>query len=248
MELVLFLTVSHGCWLSLKSHGFATCLSLLLATSQSLSQFHGVVACLLLLFSVSCSSACISLSPIVSGSLSLSLLVQFSCYMSLTLPSSFMKFLHVFHYLLCFLAVSHSLSGLKEFRHFSHCRLWLLAFSNSLSDPMRLLHVSHCLSLLLAVSHSLHGVAACFSLSLRSHGVDTYLLSLLASSHCLSKCNRVAACLSVSPMVAGFLSLSLPVPWNCCTFPTVYHFFWLSLTLSHGVATCLQRLLVFQKA
>ena len=61
-----------------------------------------------------------------------------------------------------------------ELLHISHHLPWLLAFSHCLSGPMELLHVSHC------------------------------LLWLLAVSHCLSQYNRVAACLSLSPMVACY--------------------------------------------
>ena len=60
-----------------------------------------------------------------------------------------------------------------ELLHVSHWLLWLLAVSHCLSSPMELLHVSHCLLLLLAISHCFsqhHGVAACLLLSLMVSG------------------------------------------------------------------------------
>ena len=54
------------------------------------------------------------------------------CWWSLTISSSAMEVLQVYHRLLLLMVLSHCLS-----------------------DPMEFLHVSHCLSLLLAVSHCL---------------------------------------------------------------------------------------------
>ena len=79
------------------------------------------------------------------------------------------------------------------------------------SSAIEFLHVSLFLLLCLAVSNNLSGY-----------------MEFLHVFHCLFYFYRVAACPSPSPIVAGCLSLSLPVPWKCC----------MSLTLSM-VAGCL---------
>ena len=95
------------------------------------------------------------------------------------------------------------------------------------------------------------------SLTFSSSAIELLRPWYLSVSHCLSQCHGVAACLSLSPivsgylslplqshgvvgffslppMVAGFLSLSLPVPRICCTSLTVSHCCWLSLTIPYG--------------
>ena len=79
-----------------------------------------------------------------------------------------------------------------ELLHVSYCLPWLPGFYHSLSGPMELLYVSNC------------------------------LICLLAVSYCLSECYGFATCFSLSFIVAGCLSLSLPEPCSGC----------ISLTLS----------------
>ena len=104
-------SISHCCLLSLTVSSstiellhVSHCLLLLSAVSHSVSQFHGV-------------SEYLSLSPMIACCLSLPLQVLWSCWRSLTLPygcllsltvsSSSKEFMHVSHYLLCLLSVSH---------------------------------------------------------------------------------------------------------------------------------------------
>ena len=94
-----------------------------------------------------------------------------------------------------------SLTVSMEFLHVSHSLLWLLNVSCCPSGPMELLHVSHCCCMSLTVSPS--------------------AIELLYVSHCHFQLYGVAACLSLSPMFAGCLSLSLPLLWICCMFLTV---------------------------
>ena len=85
--------------------------------------------------------------------------------------------------------------------------------------------------------------------------VSTSAMKLLHIFHFHYQCYGVAAFLSLYPIVAGCLPLSLPVPWSCFLSLTVSHCRWLSLIVftsameflhvSHclfqfyGVATCL---------
>ena len=146
------------------------------------------------------------------------------CWFSLNVFTSAIELLHVSLCLPWLLDFYHCLYGPMELLHVSHCLPWLLAVTHCLSDPMELLYVSHCFSLLLALSHCLHGCSACLSLSfivagslslsLRSNGVPTYPLLLLAFFNSLSQFhgvdaslslslqfNAVATCLALSPMV-----------------------------------------------
>ena len=84
------------------------------------------------------------------------------------------------------------------------------------SSPKALMAVSYSLLLLLIFFYCLSGL---FELVHVSH----CLLLLLAFSHCFSQYQGVAACLKLSPMVAGSPSLSLSVPWSCCMSLTVSH-------------------------
>ena len=112
-----------------------------------------------------------------------------------------------------------------ELPHFSHCLPWLLAVSYYPSSSMELLHVSHCFPWLLAVFYFL-----------------CRPIKWLHVSHCLSlwravsqghfRCHGVAAYLSLSPIFACSLSLSLPVPWCCCISLIVFHICWQSPTVS----------------
>ena len=186
----------------------------------------------------------------VSGCLSLSLrsLVVVTC---LSLPTMValslsyclcgkMELLHVSHYLILllavshclsyFLAVSHCLSGSMDLFHVSNFLLLLLASLTVSPSFVDLLHVSYCLPWLLAVSHCLSEpmellhvslslmVACCLSLSLGYHGVDTSF--------------------ALSTKVFCSLSLSLPVPWICCMSLTVFHGCWLFLTVSLVPCRC----------
>ena len=87
------LTVSHSCWLSLQSHGVATCLSLLLSVSHCPFHYHGFVACL-------------SLTLPVPWSCCKSFTVSYGCWLSLTVSTGAMKLLHVSNSLPLLLAVS----------------------------------------------------------------------------------------------------------------------------------------------
>ena len=89
---------------------------------------------------------------------------------------------------------------------------------------MDLQHVSKCLQCLLAVTYYLNG-------SMELQHVSLYLLLLLVDSHYVSQCQGVAACISLSPIVADCFSLSLPVPWSCCMSLTVFYGYWMSLTV-----------------
>ena len=92
------------------------CFLWLLAVSHSLSQYHGVAACL-------------SLSPMVPAFLT----VSYGFWLSLTVSLSSMELLAFSHCLLWFLAVSHFLSGPMELLHVSHCLQLLRAVSHCLS-------------------------------------------------------------------------------------------------------------------
>ena len=83
-----------------------------------------------------------------------------------------------------------------ELLHFSHRLPWLLAVSLVPWSFYTSLTVSHCCLLSLTVSLS----------DMELLHVAQFLSLLLTVSHCL---HGVVACLSVSPMVAGCLSLSL---------------------------------------
>ena len=131
----------------------------------------------------------LTVSP-VPWSFFISLTVSIGVWVSLTVSTSAMKLLHVFHCLIWLMAVSQCLSRPLELLYFSFSSTWLLAVSHCLSGPMELLHISHCLLLLLAVSYCLsqcHGVAACL------------LLSPIIATHVFQ-----------SPMVDDCLSISLP--------------------------------------
>ena len=115
-----------------------------------------------------------------------------------------MELLHVSNCLQCLLDVSHCPCSGCMSLTVSY-GCWLsIAFSHCLSGPMKMLHGFHCHQWLLAVSH------------------------------CLSQYYGVAACLLLSPIVAGCLSLSLqthgvgtclslslPVPRSFCRSPSV---------------------------
>ena len=76
---------------------------------------------------------------------------------------------------------------------------------------------------------------------------------LLAVSNFLFQFHGVTACLSLSPLAAGCLSLSLQVTWSFCIFLTVSDCCWLSLTFFSGsvellnVSHCIQLLLAFSQ-
>ena len=106
----------------------------------------------------------------------------------------------------------------------------------SLSGPMELLHYSHRLPWLLAVSYCLSGP---MELLYVSH----CLIWLLAVSNSLSS-YWVAACLSMSLIVSGCLSLSHSVPWSFYMSPTIYHGCWLSLSDSAVSWSCYMSLTV----
>ena len=128
-------------------------------------------------------AVCLSQSPIVAVCPSLSIPVPCSCCMSLSpMAAEF--------------AVSHCLSGPMVLLYVSQCLPFLLAVSHCLSGPMELLQVSHCLLWLLAISNCLSGPIELLA-------VSHCLPWLLAFSHCLFQCHRVAACLSLSPIVAA---------------------------------------------
>ena len=147
----------------------------------------------------------------------LSLTFSYDCYLSLTGFSSSKEVLNVSHCLLWLLAVSQCLSGPTEFLHVSNCQLLLLAVSHYPTSPMELLHVFHCLPWLLPVSHCLF--------QFQSIAECLSLSSIVAGIPTPSlPSHGVVACLSHSPIVAGFLSLSL---------------------LSQEVATCLSLSLIF---
>ena len=115
-------------------------------------------------------SYCFYLSQTVSP-------VPWSYYMSITISSSSMEFLHVSYCLLWLLAFSHCLyqyHGVAA--SLSLSPIWLLAFSLT---AIEFLHVSNCLPWFLAVSH-------CFSGPLELLHVFCFLLWLLAVFHCLS--------------------------------------------------------------
>ena len=154
------LTVSHGC----------VCLSLSLSSGYiSLTVSHG---CWLSL-TVSLVPWSFYKSLIAAGCLSLSLPVQWSCCMFLTVSSSSIELLHVSHSLLLLPAVP-------------HCVPWCCCMLHTVSSSsMEFPYVSLSLSPIVAGSLSIY---------LRSH--------------------RVSTCLSLSPMVAVCLSLSLPMPWR----------------------------------
>ena len=209
----------------------------MLAVSYSIYQCDGAAACL-------------SLSPMVTDCPWLSLLVPWSYWLSLTfshgvllyltVSSSSKELLHVSHCLLWLLDISHSLfyfhgvaACLSLPPNFSSCLYlshpfprsrcmsltvyygcWLSLTASSLS--MELLPVFHCLPWLLALSH-------CSSGPIQILQVFHCLALLLAASHCLFQSYGVAACLSLSPIVAGFLLLSLTVQLSCCMSITVFH-------------------------
>ena len=135
------LTVSHCCWLSIIV--FSNSMELL-AFSHSLPLFLSVSL-----------AACHSLSPNVAGFLSLSLLVPWICFMSLTVSYCCCLFLTDSPVLWsCCMSLSLSYS------------CWL-SLAISLSS-MELLDISHSLPLQLALSKSpyqFHGVAVFFLLS-----------------------------------------------------------------------------------
>ena len=89
------------------------------------------------------------------------------------------------------------------------------------TGPIELLHASQCLPLLLAVSHCLSwsSIDAAFlslSLTVSPCAIELVHVShclpwLLAVSHSLFQFDGVAAYLSLPPIIAGYLSLSLPV-------------------------------------
>ena len=222
-------TVSIGCLLSLTVSPsaldllyFSFSLIWYLAVSHCLSSPMELLHVSHRLFQFYEVAACHSLSLIVAGCLSLSLLVPWSyrvsvtalyvCLLSLTVCPSAIEFLHVSHFLLKLLAVSHCLSGPIELLHVSHCLLWLLV-------------ISHCLSECLGVTAYLSLspiVFGCPSLSLRPHGNAT----------CLSQSFLVPWNCRMSLTVYYCCWLSLPVPWSCCMSLTVCYGCWLSLTLS----------------
>ena len=180
------------------------CLSMsLLSNGLSICLFESklVAGCLLLSLKSHVLAACLSLSVLVAGYLSLSLLFQLSRCMSLTVsiggwlsitfhPSDIVL-LHVSHCSNgCWLSLTVSLVP------WSYCMSLTVSYCYWMSlivspSTMEFLNVSHCLLWLLAVS-----------LSLRSHGVYTYL------------------------------SLFLPFPSSCCMSLTVSYGFWLSHTVS----------------
>ena len=97
---------------------------------------------------------------------------------------------------------------------------------------MKLLYVSYCLLMLLAVSHSLS----------QCHGVAACLsLSpMVAGRFSLSlQSHVVSACPSLSLLVAGCLSMSLECHRFCCISLTLSYHCWLSLILSLVIVTCL---------
>ena len=53
----------------------------------------------------------------------MSIIVSYVYWLSITVSPSTFEFLHVSHYLLCFLAVSHCLYGHMEMLHVSHSLL-----------------------------------------------------------------------------------------------------------------------------
>ena len=166
------LTISHGCLLPVALSSspielmhISHCLPWMIAVSNCLFKSHGVAAYLSLSPIVSC---CLSLSLLscevasqtVAGCLSLSLSLLWRCCMSLTasycLPLyygvavCFSLFPKVFWCLSQSLPVPLSCCISLTI---SHC-FWQ-SFTVS-SCSLELLHVSHCLLLLLALSYSLH--------------------------------------------------------------------------------------------
>ena len=95
------------------------CFLCLLAVSHCLFQCHGVTCSL-------------SISLLFAGFLSLSLPVQNSFCMSLTVSYP------------CWPSLTFSLSSIESV-HGSYCLLWLLALCNCLFGSMELLHISHLL-------------------------------------------------------------------------------------------------------
>ena len=231
--------------LSLWSHWVATCLSLFLIVasflllspwsfSMFLTVFHGfwlsplsfIVACCLLLSLRSHGfAACLTLSCVVAGCLSLSLplpwncwlsltlsLLLWSCYMSLTISYccwlSFLVFL--FHVVSVCLSLSTMVSGFLSLSLGSHRVAACLSLSRS---------VAGCIS----PSSQFHGFAACLSLSHMIAGC--FSLSLMIAG-CLSlslRCQGAATCFSLSLIIADSLSQTLPVPWSCCMSLTVFY-------------------------
>ena len=163
----------------------------------------------------------------------MSLTVSYGCLLSLIVCFSAMKNLHVSHCLLCLLATS-------------HCPSQCIGVAAYLSlSPM----VSGCLSL----SIWFQGDATCLSQSLLV--LWSCCMSLTVYYGYWLSLPVLAACLSRSPMVAGYLSLSLwsyedatcpslPLivsschslslldPWSCCMCLTVFYNCLSSLTVS----------------
>ena len=143
----------------------------------------------------------------------MSLTVSHCCKLSLTVSPSPMEC----HWLL--LVVSHCLSNATELLDVSHIpECWV-----QYSCCMFLTFFNGCW-LSLAVSSSAMEVLR----------ISHYFSLLIAVSHCLSKCHGVAVCCSLSPTVAGYLSLFLLAHVSHCLTLCLSQSCCMSLAVSHG--------------
>ena len=94
-----------------------------------------------------------------------------------------------------------------------------------------------------ALSHYCWLYLAVCSSSIELMHVSHCLQWLPAFSHCLFQFHGVAACLSLSLIVSGFLSLSVLAPWSCCISSMLADSHY--LFQHHRVAVCLSQSPIF---